>query len=286
MKNSDEKKVFVYIVSDGTGETAAIMTRAALVHYNDYDFHIIRNKNIRTEQQVDTVISEAFKKNGFIVHTIVTPPLRHYMEERASEKNLYQIDLLGPLLTQMDDFLGISFQGQRREAGRLRTVDESYFKRVEAIEYTVRHDDGKISSDLDQADIILVGISRTSKTPLSLFLGYKGWKVANVPLVPGVPLPDSLRHIDQRRVVGLTIDPTSLQRIRANRLEKFGQDPGGHYARIDNIYEELEYAKEVFKKNKRWPVFNVTDRALEETASEITRIVCQRLGIKNKSYVF
>lgn len=283
---SDAQKVYVYIVSDGTGETAAIMTRAALVHYNDVDFHIVRNKNIRTEEQADTVIEEAFKKRAFIVHTIVTPPLRHYIEKKASEKDLFQIDLLGPLLMQMDDFLGISPHGERRVAGRLRTVDESYFKRVEAIEYTVRHDDGKISNDLDQADIILVGISRTSKTPLSLFLGYKGWKVANVPLVPDVPIPKQLEEIDQRRIVGLTIDPASLQRIRANRLEKFGQDPGGNYARIDKIYEEQEYAKKIFKKNKRWPVFNVTDRALEETASEITRIVCQRLGIKNKNYVF
>jgi [pyruvate, water dikinase]-phosphate phosphotransferase / [pyruvate, water dikinase] kinase len=282
--DNDAQKVFIYIVSDGTGETAAIMTRAAVVHYNKFDFHIVRNKNVRTEAQVEKVVNEAFKRGALIVHTVVTPSLRSYLEEKSAEKNIIQVDLLGPLLSSLDDFLNV--ENKNREAGKLRSVDETYFRRVEAIEFSVKHDDGKVTKDLDQADIILVGISRTSKTPLSLFLGYKGWKVANVPLVKGTPLPPELFEVDQRKIVGLTIDPSSLQRIRKNRLEKFGQDPGGEYARLDNIYDEIEYAKEIFQRHKRWPVFNVTDRALEETASEVTRIVCQRLGIKNKNYVF
>lgn len=282
--SKEEKKAFVYIVSDGTGETAANMTRAAVVHYAKFDFHIMRNKNVRTESQVDSVITEAFKRGALIVHTVVTPTLRKYLEEKAAEKNLLQVDLLGPLLRNLDQFLNV--ENNNREAGKLRSVDETYFRRVEAIEFTVRHDDGKISTDLDKADIILVGISRTSKTPLSLFLGYKGWRVANIPLVKGTPLPKQLFEIDQRRVVGLTIEPSSLQKIRKNRLEKFGQDPGGEYARLDNIYDEIEYAKQIFQKYKRWPILNVTDRALEETASEITRIICQRMGIKNKNYIF
>ena len=280
----EENKAFIYIVSDGTGETAAIMTRAAVVQYSTHDFHIIRNKNIRTEAQVDSVINDAFKKNAMIIHTVVTTNLRRYLEEKAAEKNLLQIDLLGPLLSTLDEYLDV--ENKSREAGKLRTVDDRYFRRVEAIEYSVKHDDGKVVGDLDQADIILVGISRTSKTPLSLFLGHKGWKVANVPLVPETPLPEQLFEVDQRKIVGLTIDPSSLQKIRRNRLEKFGQDPGGEYARLDKIHDEIEYAKIIFQKNKRWPVFNVTDRALEETASEITRIVCQRMGIKNRNYVF
>ena len=283
-ESNDEKKVFVYIVSDGTGETAAIMTRAVVVHYSKVDFHIVRNKNVRTEAQVDSVVNEAFKREAMIVHTVVTPTLRKYLEERAAEKNLPQVDLLGPMLQSFDNFLNV--ENNDREAGKLRSVDETYFRRVEAIEFSVRHDDGKITKDLDKADIILVGISRTSKTPLSLFLGYKGWRVANVPLVKGTPLPDQLFEVDQRKIVALTIEPSSLQKIRKNRLEKFGQDPGGEYARLDNIYDEIEYAKSIFQKYKRWPVLNVTDRALEETASEVTRIVCQRMGIKNKSYIF
>jgi len=284
MSEAEPKKAFVFIISDGTGETAAIMTRAAVVHYADVDFHIIRNKNIRSEKQVDAVVEDAYQKGAMLVHTVVTTNLRKYLQEKAAEKNLYHVDFLGPLLNNLDAFLNV--ENSDYEAGKLRSVDQNYFRRVEAIEYTVRHDDGKVSKDLDQADIILVGISRTSKTPLSLFLSHKGWKVANVPLVPSSPPPKELFEVDQRKVVALTIDPSILQRIRANRLEKFGQDRGGEYAQIEKIHEELEFAKKLFQKNRRWPVFNVTDRALEETASEITRIVCQRMGIRNKNYLF
>jgi hypothetical protein len=157
---------------------------------------------------------------------------------------------------------------------------------VEAIEFAVKHDDGKLLTDLDKADIILVGISRTSKTPLSLFLSHKGWRVANIPLVPGSPLPEELFKVDQRKIVGLIIDPDSLQKIRRNRLERIKQDPGSDYARIDKIFEEIDYAKELFSKNKRWPVFNVTERALEETATEITRIICTRMGLKFNPEMF
>jgi regulator of PEP synthase PpsR (kinase-PPPase family) len=164
------------------------------------------------------------------------------------------------------------------QAGILRSVDEQYFKRIEAIEYTVKHDDGKTLNDLGSADIILVGISRTSKTPLSVFLSHKGWKVANVPIVLNCPMPKELFDVDQRRIVGLIIDMESLQRIRKSRLEKFGQDPGSEYASMSHISKEIDYAHEIFKQNRRWPVFNVTERALEETATEITRIVAARMG--------
>ena len=123
-----------------------------------------------------------------------------------------------------------------------------------------------------------MGLSRTSKTPLSIFLSHKGWRVANIPLVLNQPLPEEIFKVDQRKIVGLLIDIPSLQKIRRNRLEKFGTDPGGEYASMSYIENELAYAEELFKKNRRWPVFNVTERALEETASEITRIVASRMG--------
>jgi hypothetical protein len=125
---------------------------------------------------------------------------------------------------------------------------------------------------------LLVGVSRTSKTPLSIFLSHKGWKVVNIPLVLNQPLPEELFKVDQRKIVGLLIDMPNLQKIRRNRLEKFGTDPGGEYASMSYIEKELEYAEGIFRMNKRWPVFNVTERALEETASEIVRIVASRLG--------
>lgn len=273
-----ENKVFIYIISDGTGETAMTMTRAALVHYMDHDLNIVRHKNIRNELQVDSAVEEAFEKKAIIVHTVVSHQLRSYLQEKAGFLGLPQVDLLGPILNELDHFLNI--KDTSKKAGLLHSVDDKYYKRVEAIEFTVKHDDGKVLNDLDKADIVLVGISRTSKTPLSLFLSHRGWRVANIPLVPNTPLPEELFKIDQRKIIGLIIEPSSLQRIRKSRLERIGQDPGGEYARLDKIYEEIDFARELFSKNKRWPVFNVTERALEETATEITKIICTRMGIK------
>ena len=273
------KRGTIYILSDGTGETASTMTRAALVQYDQMDINLVRYKNVRTDAQVEGAINEAFDREAIIVHTVVSPQMRAKITELANSKGLLSVDLLGPLLESLDRYFGVHSDGQ---AGLLRTVDARYFKRIEAIEYTVKHDDGKTVSDLDQADIILVGVSRTSKTPLSIFLSHKGWKVANVPLVMESPLHYELFKVDQRKIVGLIIDVDSLSRIRRNRLEKFGQDPGGEYASQSYIEREIQYAQEIFKKNKRWPVFNVTERALEETASEITRIVAARMGLPDK----
>lgn len=266
----------IYIISDGTGETAATMIRAALVQYADKEIHLLRCKNIRTEDQVLPLIDEAADKKGMIVYTVVSKALRGKIFERAASRGVPAIDLLGPVLNTLDSYFGASQSGP--QAGLLRTVDEAYFKRIEAIEFTVKHDDGKSMSGLKEADIVLVGISRTSKTPLSIFLSHKGWKVANVPLVLNSPLPKELFEIDQRKIVGLLIDIDPLRRIRKNRLEKFGQDPGGEYASLAHIQKEIEYAHDLFKQNRRWPVFNVTDRALEETASEIVKIVATRMG--------
>lgn len=266
----------IYVISDGTGETAATMIRAALVQYADQDIQLIRCKNIRTEHQVEPLIEECFEKKGLIAYTVVSQQLRQKIRELASAKAIPHIDLLGPLLQTLDSYFGLATHDL--QAGLLRMVDEQYFRRIEAIEYTVKHDDGKTLSQLDKADIVLVGISRTSKTPLSIFLSHKGWKVANVPLVLGAPLPKELFDVDQRKIVGLIIDIESLQRIRKNRLERFGQDPGGEYASLSHIAQEIEFAHELFKQNKKWPVFNVTERALEETATEITRIVAARMG--------
>ena len=266
----------LYILSDGSGETAATMIRAALVQYANKDINIIRCKNVRTEAQIEAIIDECFERRGFIAYTVAGPNMRNKIHELATTKGIPSFDLLGPLLNKLDTFFG---SANISGVNVLRAVDETYYRRIEAIEFTVKHDDGKTLTHLDKADIVLVGISRTSKTPLSIFLSHKGWKVANVPLVLNSPLPAELLKIDQRRIVGLIIDIDSLHRIRKNRLEKFGQDPGGEYASISHIVKEIEYAEGIFKQNKRWPVFNVTERALEETAAEIVRIIAARLGL-------
>lgn len=267
----------IFILSDGTGETAATMIRAALVQYSDQEMNIVRCKNVRTEEQIDALIEDVYARKGIIVFTMVSPQMSKKVIETAAQKGLAAVDLMGPLLSALDLYLGHTSSGHT--AGLLRAVDEQYFKRIEAIEFTVKHDDGKTLTHIGQADIVLVGISRTSKTPLSIFLSHKGWKVANIPLVLNTPLPEELFKIDQRRVVGLTIAPDSLTRIRKKRLEKFGQDPGGEYANMNHIQQEIEYASQIYKQNRRWPVFDVTDRALEETAAEIVRVVASRLDI-------
>jgi regulator of PEP synthase PpsR (kinase-PPPase family) len=266
----------IYILSDGTGETAATMVRAALVQYNAQEVNIIRCKNLRSEENILKMIDECFEKRGMIAYTFAGLAMRKKIAEVCAEKSIPSTDLLGPLIGSLDEFFGVPSASR---VGALRQTDDSYFKRIEAIEYTVRHDDGKTSTELDKADIVLVGISRTSKTPLSIFLSHKGWKVANIPLVMGSPLPEELFKIDQRKVIGLIIDIHSLQKIRKNRLEKFGQDSGGEYASLNQIMQEIEYAENLYKQNRRWPVFNVTERALEETASEIVRVIATRMGL-------
>lgn len=279
----DSQSHYIYVISDGTGETAVTMTRAALVQYGDKDINIIRSKNIRTEDQVPPLIEEASQKKSVVVYTVVSLQMRKKIQECCQQKGIPSLDLLGPLLDIFDRFFGVP--QQIPQAGILRTVGEQYFKRIEAIEFTVKNDDGKNPSELHKADVILVGISRTSKTPLSIFLSHKGWKVANIPLVLNAPLPKEIFEVDQRKIVGLTIDFDSLQRIRKNRLEKFGQDPGGEYASLSHIQKEIEYAHSIFKKNKKWPIFNVTERALEETAAEITRIVAARMGYPDSAII-
>jgi regulator of PEP synthase PpsR (kinase-PPPase family) len=269
----------IYILSDGTGETASIMTKAALVQYEGFDVSLIRCKNIRNAEQITAILNEVQENEGFVVYTVVSQELRDLLAREATHKNILSVDLLGPLLHGLDSYFEVS--DTHRRAGILRTVDEKYFKRIEAIEFTVKHDDGKELRDLANADIILVGISRTSKTPLSIFLSHKGWKVANIPLLLNVPPPKEIFEVDQRKIIALTIDPDKLMKIRQNRILKLG-DNSTDYANLKHILTEIEFANELFKKNKKWPVFDVTSRALEETASEIIKIISRRFGVKEE----
>lgn len=267
----------IVVISDSTGETAMTMLRAVLVQYPDSEgYRIIRHKNVRSADMISRLIDSDSDPNRLIVFTVASQVLRSLILEVCSKRALLYIDLLGPMLQTVGAFLGKS-SGEGR-VGALRTVDEDYFRRIASVEYTVKHDDGKCLDDLDQADIVLLGISRTSKTPLSIFLSHKGYKVVNIPIVMSSPLPREIFEIDQRKIVALTIDEDSLRRIRKKRLEGFGQDPNGDYASVRQILSELQYAEDLFKKNRRWPIINVTDRSLEETSAEILRIINSRMG--------
>lgn len=267
------RELKIIVLSDGTGETAAQITKAAMVQFSDKDIYFTRYKNIRTKSQVEAIFEDAAIHHDLVVYTIVSPELRDFIATKAVEKKVPVIDLLGPLLNAMAAFFHLP---PRSLPGLFHQVNDKYFRRIEAMEYTIAHDDGRDLTELDKADIIIIGISRTSKTPLSMYLSHQGWKVANVPIIKGFDLPVELGSADQRKIVGLTISPDTLATIRKVRLERLGQEDGGEYASMDKVIEEIEYADELFRKNKRWPVFNVTGKALEETASEIIKLMVSR----------
>lgn len=260
----------IYIISDGTGETADQVMKAALMQYVNDHTKLIRYKNIRSESQVASIFEEAHQFKGIVVYTMVTEDLRKFILKISEQTGVPSVDLLGPLLDLLEKHLQ---KQSKSEPGLFHQVDANYFKRIEAIEFTVKHDDGKYTDNLEKADIILVGLSRTSKTPLSIYLSYKGWKVANVPIVKGIPLPPQLFTTDQRKIIGLIIKSETLSQIRRERLLKMGDKPSKEYADVDSINIEIDYCRDLYKKNRRWPVFDVTGKALEETASEVEKYI-------------
>ena len=277
-------KKTIYVLSDATGETATLMLKAALVQFKEDDINFFRYKNVRNKDQLLSILDHLPNSDGLLVHSLVSKNLRKIITEESRLRGLLTVDLLGPTLHALEYYFEKKSDSVENPGG-LRTVDETYFKKIEAIEYTVKYDDGKCLDRLDQADIVLIGISRTSKTPLSIYLSYKGLKVANIPMVKDQDLPKELFEIEQKKIVGLSIELEALRRIRKKRLEKFGQDPEGNYASLKNISDEITFSEKIFSENRRWPVINVTDRALEETASEIARVVSSRLGLK-KNFFF
>lgn len=260
----------IFVLSDGTGETAEQMVKAALVQYAREGVKVQRHKNVRSESQVIPIVKEAAASNSVLVFTIVSDALRTFIAAQSKEAGVPAIDLLGPLMDLLSRHLT---RDTNSVPGLFHQVNDYYFRRIEAIEFTVKHDDGRYADNLENADIILVGLSRTSKTPLSVYLSYKGWKVANVPVVKDIPLPEKLFQTDQRKIVGLSIDPQALMAIRRERLVRMGDDPKGAYASPDHVLMETEYCKALFKKNRRWPVFDVTGKALEETATEVENYI-------------
>jgi [pyruvate, water dikinase]-phosphate phosphotransferase / [pyruvate, water dikinase] kinase len=267
---TEEKEIPVFIVSDGTGETVDRMVSAILTQWSETKFRVTRYKSIRSLDQAEAIVDEGKNRGAVIVFTLVLPEVREKILSYAKSLQVECVDLIGPLLDTFSKRLGSS---PTFKAGLLHAVNEAYFKRIEAMEFTVKHDDGANTDNLHRADIILVGVSRTSKTPLSIYLSHRGWKVANVPLVPGIQVSPGLFEVDQNKIIGLTIDPEALARIRRERLARMGRDPAGEYASIQKIREEIEWARQLFERNRRWPVFDVTNKALEETAAEIERII-------------
>ncbi|MCO5143087.1 MAG: kinase/pyrophosphorylase [Oligoflexia bacterium] len=286
MTNELKPEVKILIISDGTGETASLMTKAGLVQFSDREITYTRYKNIRTQLQIESIFQDAADRHDLVVYTLVSPELRKYTQEMSQKHKVLAIDLLGPLLNSLAAF----FETQpASQPGLTHSVNEQYFQRIAAMEYTIQHDDGKSLDRIHDADIVILGISRTSKTPLSMYLSLQGYRVCNIPIVTGIPVPSEVYKVDPNKIIALTIQADVLHTIRKARLERLGKDPRDqtreNYASMDHVVQDIEYANEIFKQNRKWPIFDVSGKALEETASEIIRIITARQKIAKRSAV-
>lgn len=278
MESIEDYRIFV--LSDGTGQTGKRVLEAALLQF-DLPVMIIRIPHVRSVEQVNEVVADAVRSHSMIVYTLVSVELRQAVHIAGMERGVIVVDLLGGLLAKLQDFLHRTPWGR---PGLLYQTDAGYYQRVDAMEYTVQHDDGQKVNDLSEADLVLVGPSRTSKTPVSFYLAYRGWKVANVPIVLGLEPPEPLRELDPRKVVGLTTDPQRLALIRQERLKNMGaQTSSSTYADLRHIQQEVRYSLRLCKTN-RWPVVNVTGKAVEETANEVINLVAAHPpGVEEKT---
>lgn len=262
----------LYVLSDATAETAERVLRAALIQFRDARPQIRIFSLLRKDEQIEEALRQAALDRALVVYTIVNPEQRDLLESRARVYQLATVDLIGHLMGRLADFLEAEPTG-RPGQGQL---NQAYFERIEAVEFAVKHDDGQAAQGLGHADVVLVGLSRTSKTPLSTYLAQRGLKVANVPVVLGLPLPREIEQIDQGRIFGLTINAGALIRIRRARLRALNMPDDTDYARREHIVAELQYARDIFNQHPLWPVIDVSERAIEETAAILLRIREQR----------
>ena len=255
----------MYAVSDSIGETAENLARAAASQFDTNRFKLVRISHLETTEQIDKLIKSASSQQCVICYTVVSGDLRNYLEEQIIKNNIVATDLLSPIISNMEKVSGLK---PKNKPGLVHVLDSDYFKRVEAVEFAVKNDDGKNPWGLTKADVVLVGVSRTSKTPLSMYLAHKRFKVSNVPLVPELMPPEELFKIPSNKIVGLIINPHKLNEIRAERLKAMGLSDDASYANIARITEELEYAKGIMRK-LHCLVIDVSNKAIEETANKI-----------------
>jgi hypothetical protein len=265
----------VVVISDATGDTAERVVRAALLQFN-VPCNVRLYSQVRLESEVEKIVERAADLKALVVFTLVNPAERELLWKLCDRMNVDAVDLIGSLMGKMASFLSAQPSGV---PGLLHTISEDYYRRIEAVEFAVKNDDGAEPRNLPKADLVLVGISRTSKTPLTMFLAMqKGLRVANVPLVLGVEPPAELDQVDPNKVYGLTIQAESLMRIRQARLAHLGMPPDSSYGMRDHIQKESAYAQEIFRRHPDWPIIDVTAKAIEETAADILRIQQRRPG--------
>ncbi|MBZ5201306.1 kinase/pyrophosphorylase [Planomicrobium chinense] len=261
------KQLRLFIVSDSVGETGELVAKAAISQYLYADQNAVlkRFPYIDSVDHLQEIIKLAEQQKAFIVYTLVSHDLRSYIKKETIKYKVTAVDLMGPLMDALEKELD---SVPLEEAGLVRKLDDDYFKKVEAIEFAVKYDDGRDPRGILMADIVLVGISRTSKTPLSQYLAHKRLKVANVPLVPEVDPPEELFKVDPAKCFGLVISPEKLNHIRKERLIALGLSDDANYARINRIHEEIAHFEKVVGRIG-CEVVDVTNRAVEETANLI-----------------
>ena len=256
----------VHLVSDSTGETLNAILKAVTAQFAaakpmEHIYALIRSKT-----QMERTLAEIEAAPGLVLYTVINPELRRMLEVRCSELQAPAVSVLDPFLGAFSDYLGLE---QTLRPGGQHEMDEAYFKRIEAIDYTLSHDDGQMTWDLEPADVVIVGVSRTSKTPTCMYLANRGIKAANVPLAPGIDPPASLFELRRPMVVGLVASPERLSQIRSTRLGGLGaEDYSASYSDLDAIRKEVLDAKRLYAKN-RWPMIDVTRKSVEETAASI-----------------
>ncbi|OGU54848.1 MAG: hypothetical protein A2V66_04570 [Ignavibacteria bacterium RBG_13_36_8] len=258
----------VFVVSDGTGRTAEQAINAALAQFPGAEVEIMVRSKVRTKKRAREVITEAGEAKGFIVHTIVTDEIREFLVNFSRENNVETIDLMGPLIARLTETLATS---PTEKPGLFTQLNKSYFRRIETMEFAFRHDDGQRVEDLRKAEIVLLGVSRTFKTPLSIYLAFKGWFVANVPITLDYEPPSVLAKLYPNRVFCLDTNARQLAELRRARND-YLKGAAGDYADQEFVRIELMNARKYFSKHSKWAIINVTNKPIEEIATEIIAV--------------
>lgn len=261
------KKFNLHLVSDSTGETVGSVARAALVQFDDVDAEEYSWTLVRSKSQLDRVLEGIRENPGVVMYTLVDAALRDTLKRECSLRGLPCIAVLSGVVSEISAYLGVESHAM---PGKQYELTEEYFTRVEAINYALAHDDGQAHWDLEGADIIIVGPSRTSKSPTCVYLAYKGYRAANIPFVLDCPLPPSLETLKKPLIVGLTIKPERLQQIRKSRLQSLNQESETNYVDMEYMQREIVESRKLFAR-QRWPVIDVTKRSVEETAATIAQ---------------
>lgn len=265
-------RLHLHLLSDSTGETLEMIAKAALAQFEDAD--VVRHfwPMVRSRQHLDRIVTDIAANPGLVLFTLVNSETRTRLEEHCRALALPAVAALDAVNDALEDVLGQEAKGK---PGRQHLMDDAYFARVEAIQFTIAHDDGIAWEDWEEADIVLAGVSRSSKTPTSIYLANRGYKVANIPIVVESPPPSALFGLRRPLIVGLTTAPERLIQVRRNRLLSLNQAPETAYVDTERVTREVQYARRMFADNG-WPVIDVTRRSIEETAAAVINLLNER----------